>query len=132
MFLRVHAKKAAAQLRQQIPEVRRVLIAHTDGLPFHDDLADDLADDVTHARMEQHDSETASAVVAAMLGLSEHANSASAHGTLSSATVRSDEGCLSVYPVGERHALAVYAAPSVNLVLLDHLARQLATDLAAV
>src|SRR4051794_9793877 len=122
MLVQVHAKRVAATLRQQIPGIRRVLVARTDGLPFYDELVDPTA--------VQTDDEAASAVVAAMLGLADHVSSTSQHGRLSSASIRSDDGCLTVYRAGDAHVLAVYAGPQVNLILLDRLATRLAGDLA--
>jgi predicted regulator of Ras-like GTPase activity (Roadblock/LC7/MglB family) len=123
MLVDVHAKRVAATLRREIPGVRRVLLARTDGLPFHDEVID--------PGVPAADAESAAAVVAAMLGLAEHVSSTSRHGELGSAIVRSDDGCLVVYRAGAGHALAIYAAPTVNLVLLDRLARRLVADIAA-
>ena len=123
MLVDVHAKRVAATLRREIPGVRRVLLARTDGLPFHDEVID--------PGVPVTDAEAASAVVAAMLGIAEHVSSTSRHGELGSAIVRSEEGCLIVYRAGPGHALAIFAGPAVNLVLLDRLARRLVADIAA-
>ena len=123
MLLQVHAKRVALTLRREIPGVRRVLLARTDGLPFHDEVVDEAA--------PVSDQESASAVVAAMLGLAEYVSETSRHGELGSAIVRSADGCLAVYRAGAHHVLAIYAEPNVNLVLLDRLARKLVADLAA-
>jgi predicted regulator of Ras-like GTPase activity (Roadblock/LC7/MglB family) len=123
MLVDVHARRVAATLRREIPGVRRVLVARTDGLPFHDEVIDDGA--------PAADPEAAAAVVAALLGLAEHVSATSRHGELGCAIVRSDDGCLVVYRAGTGHALAIYAAPTINLVLLDRLCRRLAAELAA-
>ena len=123
MLLQVHAKRAALTLRREITGVRRVLLARTDGLPFHDEVVDEAAPTT--------DQESASAVVAAMLGLAEYVSGTSRHGAVGSAIVRSEAGCLVVYRAGPHHVLAIYAEPTVNLVLLDRLARKLVADLAA-
>jgi predicted regulator of Ras-like GTPase activity (Roadblock/LC7/MglB family) len=123
VLLDVHAKRVAMTLRREIPEIRRVLVARTDGLPFHDEIVD--------ATAPATDQESAAAVVASVLGLAEHVSGTSHHGELGSAIVRSEDGCLIVYRAGPGHALAIYAGPTVNLVLLDRLARRLVGDLAA-
>jgi predicted regulator of Ras-like GTPase activity (Roadblock/LC7/MglB family) len=123
VLLQVHAKRVALTLRREITGVRRVLLARTDGLPFHDEVVDET--------VPATDQESASAVVAAMLGLAEYVSATSRHGELGSAIVRSAEGCLVVYRAGAYHVLAIYAEPSVNLVLLDRLARKLVGDLEA-
>lgn len=123
MLVDVHAKRVAATLRREIPGIRRVLLARTDGLPFHDEIIDPTA--------PNSDQEAASAVVAAMLGIAEHVSSTSRHGELGSAMVRSEQGCLVVYRAGPGHVLAIFAEPNVNLMLLDRLARRLVVDISA-
>jgi predicted regulator of Ras-like GTPase activity (Roadblock/LC7/MglB family) len=121
VLLDIHAKRVALTLRREIPRVRRVLIARTDGLPFHDEVIDREA--------PATDAESAAAVVAAVLGLAEHVSSTSRHGELNSAIVRSEDGCLVVYRANAGHVLAIFTGPTVNLVLLDRLARNLMTEL---
>jgi uncharacterized protein len=121
VLLDIHAKRVALTLRREIPGVRRVLLARTDGLPFHDEVIDRDA--------PATDAESASAVVAAMLGLAEHVSSTSRHGELGSAIVRSEDGCLVVYRASGGHVLSIFAGPTVNLVLLDRLARNLMSEL---
>jgi predicted regulator of Ras-like GTPase activity (Roadblock/LC7/MglB family) len=65
VLLAVHAKRVALTLRREIPGVRRVLLARTDGLPFHDEVVDRSG--AGHRRRSRR-----RAVVAAMLGLAEY------------------------------------------------------------
>ncbi|WP_432494451.1 roadblock/LC7 domain-containing protein [Kineococcus gypseus] len=117
MIVKYHATRVTAALRRDVEGVRRVLIARTDGLAFHDD-----GPEADHA--------SAAAVVAAVLGLAQRAAAAHVLGGLRSTTVRGADGTLVVYPVDQSHVLAVLTGPSTNLVLLERLALRLADELA--
>nr|WP_240897656.1 roadblock/LC7 domain-containing protein [Kineococcus vitellinus] len=104
-------------MKRDIPGVRRVLIARTDGLAFHDDGPE-----------SEHDA--AAAVVATVLGIAERAADTAGLGAFSSTTVKGADGTLVVHAVDTSHLLAVVADPQVNLVLLDRLARRLVAELA--
>lgn len=106
MIVRQHALGVAATLRHEIPGIRRVLVARTDGLPFFDDGAAEL-----------HDS--SAAVVATVLGIAQQSGLAFGLDGLEMTTVRGPAGSMVVYAVDDHHLLAVVTEPKVNLVLLD-------------
>ncbi|NAZ77217.1 dynein regulation protein LC7 [Kineococcus sp. T13] len=117
MIVKYHATRVSLALKRDIPGVRRVLIARTDGLAFHDDGPE-----------SEHDA--AAAVVATVLGIAERAADTAGLGAFSSTTVKGADGTLVVHAVDTSHLLAVVADPQVNLVLLDRLARRLVAELA--
>ncbi|WP_432495798.1 roadblock/LC7 domain-containing protein [Kineococcus auxinigenes] len=117
MIVKYHAARAGTVLRRGVEGVRRVLIARTDGLAFHDD-----GPEADHAG--------AAAVVAAVLGLAQRAAAANVLGELRCTTVRGADGNLVVYAVDHAHVLAVFTEPTANLVLLDRVALRLAGELA--
>ena len=122
MLVRSHATRVSATLRQEINGVRRVMVARRDGLAFHDDVDREQS---TAAE------EAAAAVAAALLGIAEHVSRASEHGELQSTIVRSDQGCLIVYGAGEEYVLGIYTDPTVNLNLLDRVARRVVGEIQA-
>lgn len=122
MLVRHHATRVSATLRKEIVGVRRVMIARRDGLAFHDDASQGESTDAEVA---------AAAVAAALLGIAEHVSSTSEHGGLQCTIVRSDAGCLVVYGAGPEHVLGIYTEPTVNLILLDRVARRVVGDLEA-
>ena len=117
MIVKYHATRASLALKRDVPGVRRVLIARTDGLAFHDDGP-------------EHDHDSAAAVVATVLGIAERAAATAGLGAFTSTTVRGADGALVVHAVDAAHLLAVVVDPQVNLVLLDRLARRLVAELA--
>ncbi|WP_432540413.1 roadblock/LC7 domain-containing protein [Kineococcus sp. SYSU DK002] len=117
MIVKQHALRVSGALKRDIDGVRRVLVARTDGLAFHDDGP-------------ERDHESAAAIVATVLGIAQRAASAGALGEFVQTTVKGTDGNLVVYGIGSTHILAVVADPSVNLVLLDRLALRLVGELA--
>ncbi|MEZ0492934.1 roadblock/LC7 domain-containing protein [Kineococcus sp. TBRC 1896] len=117
MIVKQHALRVSGALKRDIDGVRRVLVARTDGLAFHDDGP-------------ERDHESAAAIVATVLGIAQRAAAANALGGFVQTTVKGADGCLVVYGVNDGHVLAVVTDPSVNLVLLDRLALRLVADLA--
>jgi predicted regulator of Ras-like GTPase activity (Roadblock/LC7/MglB family) len=117
MIVKYHATRVTGALRRDIPGVRRVLIARTDGLAFADDGP-------------ERDHESAAAIVSTVLGIAQRAAAANALGQFQLTTVKGTDGCLVVYAVDSTHVLAVVTDPSVNLVLLDRLALRLVAELA--
>ena len=117
MIVKYHAARVTTALHRDVEGVRRVLLARTDGLAFHDD-----GPEADHAGT--------AAVVAAVLGLAQRAAAANVLGDLRGTTVRGTDGNLVVYPVDQSHVLAVITEPTANLVLLDRLAAKLAGELA--
>nr|WP_218885344.1 roadblock/LC7 domain-containing protein [Kineococcus aurantiacus] len=109
--------RAGGALRRDIDGVRRVLVARTDGLAFHDDGP-------------ERDHESAAAIVATVLGVAQRASADHALGPFVQTTVKGADGSLVVYGIGTTHILAVVADPGVNLVLLDRLALRLVGELA--
>lgn len=116
MIVKQHVLRVSGALKRDVEGVRRVLIARTDGLAFHDDGP-------------ENDHESAAAIVATVLGIAERAAAANALGPFQVSTVRGADGCLVVYAVGGTHILAVVTDPRVNLVLLDRLALRLVGEL---
>ena len=112
MIVRQHALGVAASLRTEIPGIRRVLIARTDGLPFYDDGDPTL-----------HDS--SAAVVATVLGIAQQSGMAFGLDGLEMTTVRGRSGSMVVYAIDDHHLLAVVTDPKVNLVLLDRVVLRL-------
>lgn len=112
MIVRQHALGVAASLRNEIPGIRRVLIARTDGLPFYDD-----------GDASQHDS--SAAVVATVLGIAQQSGMAFGLDGLEMTTVRGHAGSMVVYAIDDHHLLAVVTEPKVNLVLLDRVVLRL-------
>lgn len=117
MIVKQHALRVSGALKRDIDGLRRVLIARTDGLAFHDDGPD-------------ADHESAAAIVATVLGIAQRAAASNALGAFVQTTVKGTDGCLVVYGINAGHVLAVVTDPSVNLVLLDRLALRLVADLA--
>lgn len=101
MILAKHGLLAGARLRQDVDEVRRVIVARTDGIALYDDVP-----------LEQRDG--AAALTATVLGLAAASSASleldSVHFT---ATVSAD-GCLFVYPIDATHLLAVVTGPRVD------------------
>jgi predicted regulator of Ras-like GTPase activity (Roadblock/LC7/MglB family) len=117
MIVKQHAIRVSGALKRDIPGLRRILIARTDGLAFHDDGP-------------ERDHESTAAIVATVLGIAQRAADANVLGQFQLTTVKGSDGCLVVYAVNSSHVLAVVTDPSVNLVLLDRLALRLVADLA--
>ena len=117
MIVKQHAMRVSGALKRDIPGLRRILVARTDGLAFHDDGP-------------ERDHESAAAIVATVLGIAQRAAEANVLGPFQSTTVKGTDGCLVVYAISTSHILAVVTDPSVNLVLLDRLALRLVADLA--
>jgi predicted regulator of Ras-like GTPase activity (Roadblock/LC7/MglB family) len=118
MIVRQHGIGVAASLRAEIPGIRRVLVARTDGLPFYDDGDPTL-----------HDS--SAAVVATVLGIAQQAGMAFGLDGLEMTTVRGPSGSMVVYAIDDHHLLAVVTDPKVNLVLLDRVVLRLVAALVA-
>ncbi|WP_432511120.1 roadblock/LC7 domain-containing protein [Kineococcus sp. SYSU DK001] len=116
MIVKQHALRVSGALKRDVDGVRRVLIARTDGLAFHDDGP-------------ERDHESAAAIVATVLGIAQRATAAGGLGPFQVSTVRGADGCLVVYGIGSTHILAVVTEPRVNLVLLDRLALRLVGEL---
>jgi predicted regulator of Ras-like GTPase activity (Roadblock/LC7/MglB family) len=112
MIVRQHALGVAATLRSEIPGIRRVLVARTDGLPFYDD-----GDPALH--------DSSAAVVATVLGIAQQSGMAFGLEGLEMTTVRGPAGSMVVYAVDDHHLLAVVTEPKVNLVLLDRVVLRL-------
>ncbi|PRY17886.1 roadblock/LC7 domain-containing protein [Kineococcus rhizosphaerae] len=112
MIVKQHAIRVSSALTRDIDGIRRVIVARTDGLAFHDDGP-------------ERDHETAAAIVATVLGIAQRAAAAHALGAFVQTTVKAADGSLVVYGIGTTHILAVVTDPSVNLVLLDRLALRL-------
>lgn len=117
MIVKQHAMRVSGALKRDIPGLRRILVARTDGLAFHDDGP-------------ERDHESAAAIVATVLGIAQRAADANVLGPFQSTTVKGTDGALVVYAITTSHILAVVTDPSVNLVLLDRLALKLVADLA--
>ena len=117
MIVKQHAIRVSGALKRDIPGLRRVLIARTDGLAFHDDGP-------------ERDHESAAAIVATVLGMAQRAAAANVLGPFQLTSVKGTDGCLVVYAINTSHVLAVVTDPTVNLVLLDRLALRLVADLA--
>lgn len=117
MLVKHHAMNVAKTLRRDIPGIRRVLVARTDGLSFHDDAP-------------ESDEGPAAVAAATVLAVGNQASGAFTLGPLQVTTVRGPDGCVVVYPIDARHLLGVLTEPNVNLVLLDRIAQRLAAELA--
>ncbi|MGI4895982.1 MAG: roadblock/LC7 domain-containing protein [Janthinobacterium lividum] len=117
MIVKHHATRVMASLKRDIPGLRRILIARSDGLVFQDNGP-------------ERDHEAAAAIVSTVLGIAQRAAEANTLGGFQQTTVKATDGCLVVYAIDQTHVLAVVAEPSVNLVLLDRVALRLVGELA--
>ncbi len=125
MLVKVHAKTAVAQLRTQVPGLRRVILARTDGLPFHDETMD------RSVTSPDPRPEAAASVVAALLVVAERLAQTWHHGDPTSVLTRTGDGFLVAYRVGAGHVLVVDADETANFALLDRSARRIAAELTA-
>jgi predicted regulator of Ras-like GTPase activity (Roadblock/LC7/MglB family) len=103
-----HALVAAAldDLRDDVPQVHRVMLATSDGLP--------LVTDHQAALSEPHEA----AMTAAVLALGSQVGSTVGGGDFIDCVIRSTESIVCVVAVGGGHVLAVSAPAGVNLGLL--------------
>ncbi|MGL4178414.1 MAG: roadblock/LC7 domain-containing protein [Dermatophilaceae bacterium] len=103
---------AVAELHAAVDGVTRVVLCTSDGLPLEDTVGDVTAG-------------SSAATAAAVLGIGHHSASMLGHGRFIEAVVRSTDGCLVVYGVGEARVLGVFCTAGANLTLLHRVCRRI-------
>ncbi|MGL4743170.1 MAG: roadblock/LC7 domain-containing protein [Dermatophilaceae bacterium] len=107
---------AVAELHAALDGITRVVLCTSDGLPLEDTVGD-----VTVG--------SSAATAAAVLGIGHHSASMLGHGQFSEAVVRSTDGCLVVYGIGNARVLGVFCTAQTNLTLLHRVSRRVMLSL---
>ena len=105
-----------ANLRAEVPLVRQVMLATSDGLPLVEG---------DQAQSEPHEA----AMTATILALGSQVGSTVGGGTFIDCVIRSTEAVVCVLAVADRHVMAVTADAAVNLGLLLQQSRLTAEQL---
>jgi predicted regulator of Ras-like GTPase activity (Roadblock/LC7/MglB family) len=105
-----------ASLRDEVPLVRQVMLATSDGLPLVEG---------DRAQSEPHEA----AMTATVLALGSQVGSTVGGGTFIDCVIRSTEAVVCVLAVADRHVMAVTADAKVNLGLLLQQSRLTANQL---
>ena len=108
---------AIADLREDVPAVRRVIVASVDGLPVYDEIGD-------------HEAARCSALGAAVLGLKQRAVSMVEGENFQEAVLQGTEGSLVVYAAGGRLVLVLVLDAAADLALTHRKACAMALRLA--
>lgn len=114
------AKAAFEEIRQDIPEIKGMLIATLDGLP----LAADVKGAVSSEKM--------AALTATAIGVGKRVTASLTMGDLTEVVISSAEGKLFLYLIGTSAVLCLLAPKNVNLGMIFLKAGEISTRLAAV
>jgi uncharacterized protein len=111
--------QAIKALRSSVDGIQGVMIASSDGLMLAHDIAED-------------ESPRTAAMAATALGLGRRIVQVFEQGHFEEILTRGSDGYLVVYAAGSKGVLAVVAPAKVNLGLLHHEARRIATHIAGI
>ena len=118
-----HVDRATAlllDLQRDVPGIRGVLLASVDGRPLSDTFA------------SGNSFTSASAMIAAALGLGRRLAELVGDGRLQEATIRSTSGYVIVYAVAEVAVMTVLTNPGANVARVHLIARDVVKDIMAV